>query len=182
MTLSIRRAVSADRAGVLALIDGARGDGLPAAERAKQGFVQGRFDEEKLASMEADTGIYLAEEDGRLAGAALTSAASSVVDGGPPRLTVDAALRAGLAPGRFYLYGPVVVDPPFRGRGVVRSLLRAVDADLGGRFEHGVLFVEQANHKSLAVHRHLGMRELAEFAVADRRYTVFGFASGTFRD
>ncbi|GAA2149003.1 hypothetical protein GCM10009760_41710 [Kitasatospora kazusensis] len=182
MTLSIRRAVAADRAGVLALIDGARGDGLSAAERAERGFVQGHFDEAKLAAMEATTGIYVAEEDGRIAGAALTGAASSVQDGGPPRLTVDAAQRAGLAPDRCYLYGPVVVDPSFRGRGVVRNLLRAVDAHLGERFDHGVLFVEQSNLKSLAVHRHLGMHEAAEFAVADRRYTVFSFASGTFRD
>ncbi|MCC9307182.1 GNAT family N-acetyltransferase [Kitasatospora sp. RB6PN24] len=181
MIMSTRKAVSADRGRVLALIDSARGVGLSAVERAEQGFVQGGFDEHKLASIEATTGIYLAEEDGRLAGAALTSA-PSMLDEGPPRLTVDAALRAGLAPSaeRLYLYGPVVVDRAFRGRGVVRSLLRAVDANLSEHFDHGVLFVEQSNEKSLAVHRHLGMREVAEFTLADRRYTVFSYASGTF--
>ncbi|MEU8510916.1 GNAT family N-acetyltransferase [Kitasatospora sp. NPDC048722] len=182
MTLSTRTAVAADRATVLALIDGARGEGLSPEERAERGFVQGRFDGDKLASMEATTGVYVAEEDGRIAGAALTAPASPALDEGPPRQTWEAALRAGLAPDRFYLYGPVVVDPAFRGRGVVRSLLRAVDANLRDRFDHGVLFVERSNHKSLAVHRHLGMREAAEFTVADRTYTVFSFASGTFCD
>jgi ribosomal protein S18 acetylase RimI-like enzyme len=182
VTLSTRKALAADRARVLALIDGARGAGLSAAERAEQGFVQGRFDDDKLALMEAGTGIYVVEQDGQIAGAALTAAASSELDEGPPRLTREAAVRAGLASDRFYLYGPVVVDPSFRGRGVVRRLLQAVDADLGELFDHGVLFVEQSNHKSLAVHRHLGMREVAEFAMADRRYTVFSFASGAFCD
>lgn len=93
MAISTRKAVLADRARVLALIDSARGDGLSALERAEQGFVQGHFDEHKLASIEATTGIYVAEEDGQIAGAALTSA-TSVIDEGPPRLTVDAALRA----------------------------------------------------------------------------------------
>jgi ribosomal protein S18 acetylase RimI-like enzyme len=182
MVMLTRKAVIADRTEVLALIDGARGEGLSAAERAEQGFVQGRFDEHKLAAMEATTGIYVVEEDGRIAGAALTAAASSLLDEGPPRLTMEAAVRAGLPADRSYLYGPVVVAPSFRGRGVVRSLLRAVDAHLSDRFDHGVLFVEQSNHKSLAVHRRLGMREVAEFAVADRNYTVFSFASGTFCD
>ncbi|MEE1784618.1 GNAT family N-acetyltransferase [Streptomyces sp. SP17BM10] len=182
MTLSTRKATAADRATVLALIDAARGDGLSPQERAERGFVQGRFDEDKLAATEATTGVYVAEEDGRIAGAALTAPASPALDEGPPRRTWEAALHAGLAQDRFYLYGPVVVDPDFRGRGVVRSLLRAVDANLRDRFDHGVLFVEKSNHKSLAVHRHLGMREAAEFTVGERAYAVFVFASGTFCD
>ncbi|MFI5610122.1 GNAT family N-acetyltransferase [Amycolatopsis sp. NPDC051903] len=179
MTILVRKAGPADRPAVLALLDGARGLGLSPAERAAQGFVQGSFDEEKLARFETTTGVYLAEDDGsELAGVALTSPAEGA-DGGPPRLTIETARAAGLTDGVF-LYGPVAVDPAHRGQGVVRRLLAGVAEHLAG-YEAGVLFVERANEKSLAVHTHLGMTLLGDYTVAGRAYAVFSFDPASFR-
>ncbi|MGP4014689.1 GNAT family N-acetyltransferase [Saccharopolyspora sp. 5N708] len=178
MTMSVRTAGPADHRRIMELLDSARGLELSPEERAKRGFVQGSFDERKLAALEATTGVYVAENDGELAGFAITSPADDH-DGGPPRLTVDAARAAGLT-SDFFLYGPVVVDPRHSGKGVLRLLLAAVDANLADRYAHAVLFVEHTNEKSMSVHRHLGMTELTEFTNNGRNYAVFTFPTGTY--
>lgn len=68
-----------------------------------------------------------------------------------------------------------MVAPRFRGRGLVRLLLTEVGRQLGDQFPRAALFVEQANHTSMAVHRRLGMEEHAKFTFAGRHYTVFVF-------
>ncbi|WP_326834688.1 GNAT family N-acetyltransferase [Amycolatopsis rhabdoformis] len=142
--------------------------------------MQGSFDEKKLAAFETSTGVYLAEAGGEAAGVALTSPAESAVAaaGGPPGRTVEVARAAGLTEGVF-LYGPVAVAPTHRGQGVVRLLLAAVAEHLADH-SAGVLFVERANEKSLAVHTHLGMTHLGDFTHADREYAVFSFSPKQF--
>ncbi|MEU4667671.1 GNAT family N-acetyltransferase [Amycolatopsis sp. NPDC023774] len=178
MTILVRKSGPADRPAILALLDGARGLDLPPAERAAQGFVQGSFDADKLALFETTTGVYLATDDGEPAGVALTSPAESA-GAGPPGCTVEVARAAGLTEGVF-LYGPVTVAPAHRGRGVVRLLLAAVAEHLADHTA-GVLFVERANEKSLAVHTHLGMNHVGDFTYAGREYAVFSFIPEQFR-
>ncbi|MGW4487313.1 N-acetyltransferase family protein [Amycolatopsis sp. NPDC004368] len=177
MTISVRRSGPADRPAVLALLNGARGLDLSPAERAAQGFVQGSFTEERLGAFDTTTGIYLAEADGDAAGVALTSPSGSGF-GGPPGRTVEVARAAGLTDGVF-LYGPVTVAPSHRGQGVVRLLLAAVAEHLADHTA-GVLFVERANEKSLAVHTHLGMTHIGDFTHAEREYAVFSFSPKQF--
>ena len=183
MTVTIRKAAAADRARVLALILAEHEDRLPEHVRARQGFLQGRWDESRLAALEDGPGIFLAEEDGELAGLAVTAdGCGAGVDEGPPRLTVaaagDTASCGGLGP--ILLYGPVVVAPRFRGRGLVRLLLAEIGLRLGDRFDRAALFVEQSNRTSMAVHRRLGMHEHGEFTFAGRGYTVFIFQPGAY--
>lgn len=161
-------------------MNNARGDGLSPEERAKRGFVQGRMDESTLAKFEAGPGVFLAHEDGVLAGFAMTSD-TSTFRGGPPKETVDAA-RAELGDRRMFMYGPAAVDSRLQGRGVLTSLLTAVSRTLQNRFELGIAFVEDANRKSLAVHRHYGMTEVPGFEFDGRDYHVFAFAPSLFTE
>jgi GNAT superfamily N-acetyltransferase len=178
MTIGVRRSEQNDRAAILRLMAAARGDGLSPQERAERGFVQGTMDEAVLARFEAGTGVFLAEEDGRLAGFAMTSDTVAVPDG-PPRRAVEAA-RAVVGDRRIFLYGPAAVDPDFQGRGVLSLLLRYLSEQLGDRFDLGVAFVEDANRKSLAVHRHYGMSEVPGFSIGERAYHVFTFEPAQF--
>ncbi|MFF3568999.1 GNAT family N-acetyltransferase [Nocardia jiangxiensis] len=178
MTIRVRRSGPDDRAAILRLMAAARGDGLSPDERAERGFVQGTMDEAVLARFEAGTGVFLAEEGDRLAGFAMTSGAVDPPDG-PPRRTLEAA-RAAVGDQRIFLYGPAAVDPSFQGRGVLSLLLRELGAQLRDRFDLGVAFVEDANRKSLAVHRHYGMTEVPGFSVGERRYHVFTFEPAQF--
>jgi predicted GNAT superfamily acetyltransferase len=173
VTMSVRLAGPADRSAVLSLIQSAHEDAVTERVRDEQGFVQGHFDEEMLAKFENGTGIFLAEDRGELAGVALTSDGSDAARyDGPPRLTIDAVATT-TSP--VLLYGPVVVAPRFRGRGVLRQLLAEIGRRLGEAYPRAALFVEQVNRRSMIVHRGLGMREHAEFTVDGREYTVFVF-------
>lgn len=180
MTIDVRRSEPGDRVAILRLMETARGDGLSPQERAERGFVQGTMTEAVLARFEAGTGVFLAEEDGRLAGFAMTSDTAAVPDG-PPRRTLEAA-RAVVGDRRIFLYGPAAVDPDFQGRGVLSLLLRNLSERLVGGFDLGVAFVEDANRKSLAVHRHYGMSEVPGFSIGERIYHVFTFEPAQFTD
>jgi ribosomal protein S18 acetylase RimI-like enzyme len=136
-------------------------------------FAQGTMDETILARLELGPGVFVAERDGTLAGFVMTSEPAAVHEG-PPKLALDAA-RAAVGERRLVMYGPGAVDPNFQGRGVVTSLLRTVSAQLRDQFDIGVLFIEDANRKSLAVHRHYGMTEVPGFTVSARDYHVFAF-------
>ncbi|MFM1724357.1 MULTISPECIES: N-acetyltransferase family protein [Rhodococcus] len=178
MTITVRRSGPRDREAILALMKASRGDGLSAAERAERGFVQGNMDEDVLTRFEEGTGVFVAEEGGALAGFAMTSEPGAM-SSGPPRLAVDAV---GEGAGRLFLYGPAAVDPRYQGRGVLTMLLTALSRELRDRFALGVAFVEAANAKSLAVHRHYGMTEAATFVFDSRDYCVFTFAPDEFAD
>jgi RimJ/RimL family protein N-acetyltransferase len=104
----------------------------------------------------------------------------------PPQHPAAAAVAAvtkaadGHDLGRLFLYGPVAVDARFQGRGVLTRLLTALSSALKDDFDLAVAFVETANERSLAVHRHYGMTEAAHFAVGGRTYVAFTFAPAAF--
>jgi GNAT superfamily N-acetyltransferase len=173
MTIEVRRSDADDRAAILNLMEQARGTGLSDEERAQRGFVQGVMDEAALIGFESGTGIFVAVEDGRLAGFAMTAHPSTVQEG-PPLLAVQSA-QSTAGDQRLFMYGPAAVDPGFQGRGVLTSLLRALSAALRADFDLGVAFVEEANHRSLQVHRHYGMVEVPGFSFQGRNYHVFTF-------
>lgn len=179
MTIIVRRSGPDDRPAILALMRAARGEGLSAAERAERGFVQGAMDDQVLTRFQEGTSVFVAEEDGALAGFAMTSPPGAV-SSGPPKLAVDAITGGTRAPRRPFLYGPTAVDPRFQGRGVLTAMLAALCRELRDEFDRGVAFVEAANEKSLAVHRHYGMTEAARFHHADREYLVFTFDPAAF--
>lgn len=179
MTITVRRSGPADRAAILSLMDAARGEELSAAQRAERGFVQGTVDEQLLARFQGDLGVFVAEDGDVLAGFAMTTD-PDVVTGGPPARTVATARENLAVSTRFFLYGPAAVDRRFQGRGVLTMLLAGLSRELADRFDRGVAFVEAANEKSLAVHRHYGMSEIGRFDHRDRDYRVFAFAPAEF--
>ncbi|MFE3291375.1 GNAT family N-acetyltransferase [Rhodococcus sp. NPDC059234] len=179
MTITVRRSVASDRRAILALMQASRGEDLSPEERSKQGFVQGSMDDATLARLQEAPGVFVAEEAGSLAGFAMTSAPGMFASG-PPRETVDAVAAAVPAGTRLFLYGPVAVDPRFQGRGVMTALLTGLSRDLAECYDLGAAFIEVANAKSLAVHRHYGMGEVARFTVGAREYVVFAFDPAAF--
>lgn len=178
MTIEVRRSEATDRRAILDLMDSARGIGLSPTEQAERGFVQGVMDEATLIRLEPGPGVFIAEEDGTFAGFAMT-AEPHVASDGPPRLALEAA-RAAVGNQRLFMYGPAAVEPRFQGRGVLTVLLSTLSAQLCDRFDFGVAFVEHANRKSLAVHRHYAMTEVPGFSVEARQYHVFTFAPAQF--
>ncbi|NUS10452.1 MAG: GNAT family N-acetyltransferase [Streptomyces sp.] len=182
MTIDVRRSRPEDHPAILSLMDKARGLGLSDEERARRGFVQGALTEEILARFQEGPGIFVADADGEVAGFAITSEPGLLPPQHPAAAAVTAVTdaAAGRDLGRLFLYGPVAVDERFQGRGVLTRLLTALSRALEDDFDLAVAFVETANERSLAVHRHYGMDEAAHFEVGGRTYAAFTFPPAAF--
>ena len=75
-----------------------------------------------------------------------------------------------------FIYGPVCIDRPHRGRGLLHGLYDAQKRDLAGQFEVGVAFVSRTNPNSLKAHlAGLGMAEVGEFEVKGNVYVTLAF-------
>lgn len=177
MTIEFSRSETAHRDAILALLAEARGDDLNDAERGRQGFVQGQMDESILARFQAGSGVFVAYEGQTLAGVAMTSL-PGMVEHGPPGQTAVAVAQAhpDVARDRTFVYGPLAIDRRYQGQGLLTRMLIDVCDALGDDFDLGAAFVETANQKSLAIHRHYPMVESAHFTINDRVYAVFTFA------
>ncbi|MDI9917461.1 hypothetical protein [Rhodococcus sp. IEGM 1379] len=103
-----------------------------------------------------------------------------LVNAGPAKATVAAVTAVVQEGTRWFMYGPVAVDENFQGRGVLSKLLTGLSTVHLASYDLGALFVEAANQKSLAVHRHYGMAELARFTLGEREYVVFTFEPAMF--
>jgi GNAT superfamily N-acetyltransferase len=168
MATTVRPAHDADFRWIVDLIDRHRGEDLTAQQRSRQGFVQGHWDVPTLRRLAAGPGIVLAEVDGKPAGVAISSAPGAVATGPASRVNELAAQR--FRPAAYFLYGPVVVDDPFRGQGVLRALDARLFAGAAGHYQVGVAFIEDSNAASLAVHDRLGWQAFATFDVGGCRF------------
>ena len=180
MSITLDRSNADDRPAILRLMDEARGEHLNEKERAQQGFVQGQMDESSLAHFQAGPGVFVARDGPTLAGFCMTSTAN-IAGSGLAIETAKAAAKAvpEIATDKLFLYGPVAIDRRYQGQGLLTKLLVHVCIELRTQFELGALFVERANQKSLAVHRHYPMDEIATFEFKERFYVVFTFSPAT---
>lgn len=178
MSIACRHAGEADFPALAALAN-ANGRGDPAVMARGEGFLTGQFDAGKFALF--DLGIWLAEEQGALAGfvcaASSDRAAEVPIDeamlAGCVGATLDGRPLLGL---RLFCYGPVCVAAPWRGRGVLRRLYTHLRHEQAGRFDAGVLFVACDNPHSLAAHEQgLGMSRVSGFSFAGHAYHTLAF-------
>ncbi|RRO16684.1 GNAT family N-acetyltransferase [Saccharopolyspora rhizosphaerae] len=174
--MSVRLATAEDRPAILDLLRSAQEDAVPEGKRAEQGFLPGEWDEEALEACSGGPGIFLAEDKNKLAGVVLTS--EGAARPGPAQRTEE--LTKSLD-GPVLHWGPVVVAPKYRGKGVVRMLLSGMALMLGERYPSAALYVENTNQRALKVHRALGVKKHTTFTLDDRTYTVFTFAPGDFK-
>ena len=175
-TMQITLSTAQDRPAMLALFAEAQGSDLSEEERSRTGFVQGRMDETVLARFQADLGVYVARDGSVLAGLWAVSTPAPGMQG-PPAEMIKAVQHAlpEMPLATMFMSGPIAVARHYQGQGIMSMLLHRLCEDLRGRYALGVSFVEAANHKSLAVHRHYGMQEVTTFLFAGRQYLVFAF-------
>lgn len=181
--MRVRRAEEGDEDAILALFAANSRERVRPGERARSGFVQGSMTRGVLRAMREDTGVFVAERDGAVAGFACTSAPESGT-GPPPVREIVRRAAAELAFGgrpldgwAWCFYGPAVVAREHRRQGVLGRLLEGVREGLADRYEVLVAFVEDANEASLAAHRRgLGMERIGGFTVDDRPYSVLALA------
>ncbi|MFD6969241.1 GNAT family N-acetyltransferase [Streptomyces sp. NPDC059979] len=177
--MEYRYATEADAPALAELFAANHHDALTERQRAEQGYVQGRFDAGVLRAMAGARELLVADDGGRIAGLLALSAPTAVADPSPP---VAGLLQAQddlewegrpLAEVRWMLYGPVVVDAAYRGRGVARALFTMALAAASERADAVVAFIEAGNVPSWKVHVDgFGMIPLGDYVADGRTYSA----------
>jgi hypothetical protein len=146
------------------------------------GFLSVEFPAGQFEEMQQDIPMVVADMgDGRLGGYLCGS--SLAYSAQVPLLARMMALFGGtlykgrpLDQYRSFIYGPICVDRPLRGDGILEGLYEAFLRQLSGRFEAGALFVSLNNPRSLGAHMgKLGMVKLCEFTFENRGFALLAF-------
>ena len=152
-----------------------------ALDEREQGFLSARFTPEQIAAMAGNLGIIVAVESdsvlGFLCGFRCDFHTGSPVIAGMLE-TFDGVKFDGrpLSAWKTFIYGPVCIDRPFRGRRLLHGLYEAQKRELAGQFDVGVAFVSRSNPHSLRAHvAGLGMAEVGEFEVEGNVYVTLAF-------
>jgi creatinine amidohydrolase/Fe(II)-dependent formamide hydrolase-like protein len=175
-----RHASAEDIAAILKIQSANHIDNL-SVEQRRQGFLSAMFTPEQLAELAADLGITVVADGGCLLGF-LCAFRRDFKHGSPVIAkmleTFDGTQLDGkpLSAYNAYIYGPVCVDPPYRGRGLLKGLYDAQKNEIAGKFDAGVAFVSRDNPHSLRAHVvGLGMTEVGEFEVNGKIYATLAF-------
>lgn len=73
-------------------------------------------------------------------------------------------------------YGPICVDEPLRGRGVVQGLFKEYLKQLAPTYEVCISFVSSYNPRSMRAHLNkLGMTKVCEFSFEGKQFNMLGF-------
>ncbi len=146
-----------------------------------QGFLTGHFDVAKVSAFNADLGILVADAEGEVVGFPCSPTRDFARHAPILRALLDACAKAEfegrpVAALRAFFYGPVCVALAWQGRGVARGLYRALKHEFASRFDVGLLFIDDDNPHSLAVHeRSFGMTRIGSFQFSQRRYAILSF-------
>lgn len=174
--MKIIRSVSADIPRILELLQSAKKENISAEERKKTGFIQGKIDENVLATMQHDLGVFIAKHDTEIIGVACSSS-FGLFPSGPIVMAGQYALNHTpvLHPEDIFQYGPVVVHADWRKKGILRQLLSYTCRQHSQRFQKGLAFVEEENALSLSIHRHYFHEDIGSFTFGGAKYYVFLF-------
>lgn len=178
--MTYRRANASDLTAILKLQE-ANFVGNLAPDERREGFLSATFTRDQLEAMVADGAVLVASNDDSVAGFLLASG---------PGFNHEAPLISRMmreliriqhrgkpvAAQRFFMYGPVCIDRPYRGRGLLRGLYEALLREMAGKYDVGVAFVSEDNPHSLRAHvQGLGMAEAGQFEFGGHGYKILAF-------
>ena len=180
LAVEFRRARAEDFSDILRIQSANLIDNLKPQD-CQDGFLSAEFSRRQLEEIESDIALLVASEKSRLLGYLCAYSCNYAKQF--PILAVmmqsfDRVLYQG-KPIRSYssfIYGPVCIDKPHRGRGLLRGLYEALLQEVAGKYKVGVAFVSKDNPHSLAAHvSGLGMVVAGEFEFRGRSYDILAF-------
>jgi hypothetical protein len=178
--VEFRRARPEDFSALLRIQSANQIANLSSDER-EQGFLSAQFSFDQIAAMAGDLGIIVAVEAGTVLGF-LCGFRCDFHTGSPVIAkmleTFDGVKFEDkpLSAHKTFIYGPVCIDRPHRGRRLLHGLYEAQKRELAGQFEVGVAFVSRSNPHSLRAHvTGLRMAEVGEFEVKGNVYVTLAF-------
>lgn len=181
MTLIIvRQAVPNDYSAIIELQNANTPDQLTEEEK-KQGFVISSMTEETLDDINKNLGVLVAIEDNKLAGFVCLTTTNPL-----PEHPVVKAMRESfpkqifndkkLTDYRVFIYGPVLINSNWRGKGILKKLFATVKNFTKKDYDLGTALINDKNPHSLAVHvEGLGMIALTPFNYKDETFQLVVF-------
>lgn len=155
------------------------------SEAARRGgFLTGSFTSSALQAMLASVPGQVVHHGHELIGFVINSRLAP--DSYPPLVSEICALlpqlhyqRRALSEYRWFFYGPVLVQPAYRGQGLLQQLFQASRRELAGRFDLGIAFIALENAASLRVHtQKLGLEVVGSVTFQDTTYAILVFPVG----
>lgn len=177
----LRTATPADAPAIAALANQHTYQQLDAPAR-QGGFLTGTFSGPALHALLASVPGQVAYHHGELVAFVVNSRLAPASY--PPLVREICALlpaltfrQRALADYRWFFYGPVLVQPAHRGRGLLRRLFQASQVALVDRFDLGIAFIAEENTASLRVHtQKLGLERVGSVAFQGTAYAILAFA------
>ncbi|MGI4763359.1 MAG: GNAT family N-acetyltransferase [Janthinobacterium lividum] len=178
--IEVRMAQPTDAPAVAALANEHTYQHLAEADRAG-GFLTGSFTAPALEAMISSVPGQVAWHGDELVGFVVNSLLPS--ERYPPlvreiiaRLPTLTYQQRALAEYRWFFYGPVLVQPAYRGQRLLRRLFRASQRALAGHFELGIAFIARENVVSLTLHTQgLGLERVGEVQFQSVVYDLLVF-------
>jgi len=155
----------------------------------KNGFVNTLFTAEQLKELiEQEQGIAIACEEDRIAAYAMAGSWGfwskwplfqyMIADLGNTEY-----LGETLSTENSYQYGPVCIDAPYRGKGVLEELFRFSARQMCRRYRILITFINQVNERSYAAHtRKAGLDLIKTFSFNGNNYYELGYEAARASD
>lgn len=179
-SIIIRKAQKHDYPAIIQLQNANTPDQLTDEEK-EQGFVVSSMTEETLHAINENLGVLVAIENDLLAGFVCLATTNPL----PDHPIVKAMFNTfpeqkfnhiSLTDYRVFIYGPVLINAKFRGKGILKSLFNAVIEYTKEDFDIGIAFINDKNTHSLAVHTEgLGMTCLQPFEAGNEKFQIVAF-------
>lgn len=148
----------------------------------KNGFVTTLFTAEQLMELiEQEQGIALACEEERVAAYAMAGSWRFWSKWPLFQFMIDDLgnteyLGNTLTTENSYQYGPVCIDAPYRGKGVLEELFRFSARQMGRRYRILITFINQINERSYTAHtRKVGLDLIKTFSFNGNNYYELGY-------
>lgn len=179
-SIIVRQAEPKDYPTIIDLQNANTPDQLTEEER-KQGFVVSSMTEQTLDGINKNLGVLVAVENDELAGFVCLATTNP-----PPVHPVVKAMYESfpnqifdgkkLTDYRVFIYGPVLINSRWRGKGILKKLFTAVKDFTEKEYDLGTAFINDKNPHSLAVHiEGLGMTALKPFNYKEETFQLVVF-------
>ncbi|MET3537725.1 GNAT family N-acetyltransferase [Chryseobacterium limigenitum] len=179
-SIIVRQAEPKDYSAIIELQNANTPDQLTEEEK-KQGFVVSSMTEETLDDINKNLGVLVAIEDGKLAGFVCLATTNplpghpvvkAMYESFPQQIFNDRKLPEY----RVFIYGPVLVNSNWRGKGILKKLFSAVKDFTKKNYDLGAAFINDKNPHSLSAHvEGLGMVPLNPFNYKDEAFQLVVF-------
>lgn len=179
-SIIIRKADPKDYPAIIELQNKNTPDKLSEKEK-EQGFVVSDMTEETLHQINESIGVLVALEGEVLAGFVCLTATDSL----PEHPVIESMCETfpqqifnnkSLIDYKIFLYGPVLIDPKWRGRGIFKKIFSAVKEYSKKDYNLGVAFINDKNKHSLSAHlQGLGMTPLQPFKSGNESFQLVVF-------